>query len=76
MAQGMDAIYDGNHHEVGLDDLCYIIYQGFGQSGVIDFIRSRQENVTLMDVGWALCEPCEIDSPIYEGACLVCGTTN
>jgi len=77
MPQGMDVIYDKNGDEVSLDDLCSLISQGFGTWAVDAFIRSRQrDGQQLSDVRWASCEPCEEDVPVYENACLICGTTN
>ena len=76
MAQGMDVIYDKHGNEVSLDDLCYLISQGFGTWAVDAFIHSRQrDGQQLSDVRWALCEPCEEECPVYQDACLVCGTT-
>lgn len=49
-------------------EICLAIYNRFGQDGVIKFCDA---------IGWdewLVCEPCEIESPVENGICLVCGT--
>jgi hypothetical protein len=72
----MKPIVGNSGLEVSLDDLCYMIYQGFGDWAVRGFILDRQrDGHQLSDVRWAVCEPCEEENPVYEEACLICGTT-
>lgn len=52
-----------------LYEKCLEIYENSGQSGVFDFIAANSP-----DTAWAYCEPCEIESPIEDGDCLVCGS--
>ena len=50
-------------------DECLAIYDEAGQEGVFQFVKRKYPNVE-----WRECKPCEIESPIHEGACLVCGS--
>ena len=45
------------------------IYEAKGQFAV----HEAAMDGTLKVDCWAYCEPCEIDSPIEDGCCLVCG---
>jgi len=47
---------------------CLKLYQSKGQQAVFDYALKHK------DIKWSYCEPCEIDSPIEDGACLVCGS--
>ena len=48
----------------------YAIYESKGQFAVHDAVHNG-----ILDCDqWAHCEPCEINSPMHGGACLVCGT--
>jgi len=49
----------------------YKLYEKGGYSSVIDACN----NSTLKYDKWGMCEPCESKQPIYDNACLVCGTT-
>lgn len=66
----MNYMEDHNGEEVTLHNLCYLIYQGFGQQAVHTFVEQN-----LPEVVWSWCEPCEVFSPIHEDGCLVCGNT-
>lgn len=68
----MSPNYMEDHHgeQVTLHNLCYLIYQGFGQHAVHNFVEHN-----LPEVVWSFCEGCDIFSPIHEDACLVCGTS-
>lgn len=62
---------DKNGEQVTLNDLCYLIYQGFGQGTVLAFCDSIGHET------WAVCDACEIESPVtdeHEPSCLVCGS--
>lgn len=52
-------------------DLCYLIYQAYGESITINFI----EDVEEPGVSYVHCDTCVGESPIYEGSCLLCGGT-
>jgi hypothetical protein len=52
-----------------LREVCEIIYHNKGQSAVFDFVLAHYPKIK-----WAECSPCEISSPIQNGACLVCGS--
>jgi hypothetical protein len=61
---------------LSLTDECLLIYTKHGQSAVFDYINHLYADGTLDEsVTWQVCEPCECESPIFAGACLVCGTT-
>lgn len=49
--------------------ICEEIYRWYGSPGVMKYGADHN----LPD---AYCEPCEEHTPIYENACLVCGTEN
>ena len=49
----------------------YEIYQKDGQDAVLDFAKKHGDEV---GVTWGMCEPCESESPMLNGTCLVCGT--
>lgn len=55
---------------MGNYEKAYAIYEAEGQDGVFKAVHDG----TLQSEGWAWCEPCEIRSPVYDGACLVCGS--
>lgn len=68
----MKTVIDSHDSELDLHELCYLIYQGFGQRVVEEFatlIEAHGENIV-----WAHCEPCESTTPIYASLCLVCAT--
>ncbi len=48
----------------------YKIYEMHGQFAVHNAAETGKLRVDL----WGECEPCEIESPIEGGCCLVCGT--
>ena len=48
-----------------------IIYEKFGQSGVFKAVESGE---LKCNERFEWCQPCEIHSPIWGNACLVCGT--
>ena len=49
---------------------CQTIYKKKGQDGVFEYAGKHPE------IPWRFCEPCGIESPIFEGSCLVCSTLN
>jgi hypothetical protein len=53
-------------------DKAVAIYEAKGQSAVF----TAADDGTLKVDCWAYCEPCETESPIEGGVCLVCGTLN
>ena len=52
-----------------LHEICERIYSKHGQGAVMDYIVTNHPMVP-----WSYCEPCETDSPMDDGACLVCGS--
>jgi hypothetical protein len=54
----------GESHTCMLE-IAHEIYQSDGQDGVLKW-------ATDLPLEWALCEPCEYESPMYKSACLVC----
>tara|TARA_R100001530_G_C4275055_1_gene144082 strand:+ start:208 stop:462 length:255 start_codon:yes stop_codon:yes gene_type:complete len=48
----------------------YKLYERDGCSSVVDACN----NGKLKYDKWGMCEPCELEQPIYDDACLVCGT--
>ena len=52
--------------------IAYEIYENQGQDGVFKACH----NGTLKFDFWKYCNPCEIESPIYDNCCLVCSTIN
>lgn len=66
---------------LSIPDRCGAIYQKWGQSGVLAFVRYAIDPAL---VGWAECEACDIDTPfllsdvltnrfgVQRGECLVC----
>ena len=48
----------------------YGIYERSGQFAVHDAVGRGE----LPCDGWHYCEPCEIESPIFANACLVCAS--
>lgn len=50
--------------------MAYSLYEREGQFAVHDAVMAG----TIPHDNWAYCEPCEIDSPMFSGACLVCST--
>ena len=48
----------------------YKLYKKGGQHLVYDYVTKG----LLKHDKWGYCEPCEIDSPIYDESCLVCGS--
>jgi len=66
---------DNTGTEIRLSDLCYFIYQGFGQDTVIKFCESIDWQ------SWYFCNDCEYESPCSDepdswATCLVCGSTD
>ena len=51
-------------------ELAYSIYEKDGQDGVFNAVHQG----LLKCDGWCYCEPCEIESPYEDHACLVCAT--
>jgi hypothetical protein len=49
-------------------EVAHQIYQSAGQDGVIEWAIAEGLDT------WAWCVPCEYDSPMSEGTCLVCWT--
>jgi len=66
LANAINGIIDATINE----RLAYAIYENMGQRAV----HRSVESGTLKVDCWAPCEPCEEESPIYDNACLVCGT--
>jgi hypothetical protein len=52
--------------------IAYEIYENQGQDGVF---KACHNGILKFDF-WKYCNPCEIESPIYDNCCLVCGTIN
>jgi hypothetical protein len=48
----------------------YRLYRKGGQHLVYDCVTKG----LLKHDKWGYCEPCEINSPIYDDSCLVCGS--
>jgi hypothetical protein len=48
---------------------CQSLYEQGGQYKVYEYIMQNHK-----DIEWNECIPCEVRSPISNGACLVCGT--
>ena len=48
----------------------YKLYKKGGQHLVYDYVNQG----LLKHDKWGYCEPCEIDSPIYDDSCLACGS--
>ena len=48
----------------------YKLYKKGGQYLVYDYVNQG----LLKHDKWKYCEPCEIDSPIYDDSCLACGS--
>ncbi len=71
----MKNIFDNDGNEVTLHDIAYLIYQRFGQTGVIMFAHYYYylHNMNV-DISWHNCEPCDCLCPFYEDVCLVCAT--
>lgn len=69
----MDTIYDKQDNRVTLYDLCHLIYQGFGQDGVVRFIDANSD-LMPSTVHWDECGACEYDCPFDGTTCLVCGS--
>lgn len=69
---------------VEIPDRCGAIYQKWGQSGVMGFVRKHIDPALI---GYAECDACEIESPflisdvltnrfgVQQGECLVCSNT-
>jgi hypothetical protein len=53
-----------------LEVTCEAIYIAKGQQAVFNYIIEHEPQTQ-----WADCLPCEIESPFYDNACLVCGWT-
>jgi hypothetical protein len=54
---------------IGLDDVCYAIYQDKGQRAVEEFVYKY-----FPDLPWEPCIGCEDIEPRYKAICLVCGS--
>lgn len=52
-----------------LSEKCAAMYERGGQHAVFAYVTSRYPHIP-----WALCAPCEAQSPVLDGACLVCGS--
>lgn len=50
-------------------DKCLTAYEAGGQQAVFNLVLSEHP-----DTKWEYCEPCEIESPVADGTCLVCGS--
>lgn len=48
---------------------CLRVYETRGQHGVFDLVTSKYPWIT-----WEYCTPCEVDSPVLDQSCLVCGS--
>lgn len=70
MAQG----YRGGDDNIPFWELCHLIYLGFGQHAVTNFINDRRREGYLQDIVFAVCEPCEDEVPFEGDTCLICGT--
>jgi hypothetical protein len=53
-------------------DEAYKIYTAYGQCAVHDAVKAGR----LPCDGWAYCAPCETESSMLDGECLVCGEHN
>jgi hypothetical protein len=63
--------------EIDLHDLCYLIYQGFGQNAVEDFVHHTVKNYSYSlysQLEMRDCIPCEARTTHHESVCLVCST--
>jgi hypothetical protein len=56
----------GDTHDCFLE-ITHEVYQKDGQSGVFKWVLERAPFLK-----WMYCEPCEIDSPVKSGVCVVC----
>jgi len=54
---------------MNIAEKCQEVYEASGQSAVFDYILSNHP-----ETAWDYCEPCEIQSPMLDGDCLVCGS--
>jgi hypothetical protein len=54
-------------------DLCQNFYSAFGQLSTHTMVADLQEIGYLLDVLWKSCNACEIESPFWQNACLICG---
>ena len=52
------------------NETTYKLYKKGGQHLVYDYVNQG----LLKHDKWGYCEPCEIDSPIYDDSCLACGS--
>ena len=52
-----------------LHEICEAIYSDRGQDAVMDYILAHHPTTP-----WQYCVPCEIDSPMDDSVCLVCGS--
>lgn len=68
----MKTVYDNYGDDVSLHDICYLIYQAFGQSIVESFALSLEKYGE--EITWGACAPCEDQTPFYQSLCLVCST--
>lgn len=62
------------HSSLNFDELCQHIYEAFGAYAVVHLVENRQKAGVLLDVTWADCNGCDWHSPIWDNACLVCGS--
>lgn len=68
----MRTIIDNYGDEVTVHDICYLIYQGFGQRATESFVNLflKPEGVEVAD---HYCTGCESIEPFHDNACLICG---
>lgn len=62
---------DKHDNEVTFEDLCGLIYSGFGQQTLIAFCDNIGHET------WLVCDACETESPVtgdHDQTCLVCGS--
>jgi hypothetical protein len=62
------------YEEKELSDFLYEMYVNFGDGSVRKFVKDRQDNQQLLHIKWQDCDACEIEQPVEEVTCLVCGS--
>lgn len=50
---------------------CLKAYEAGGQYAVFDWVKENYPNAN-----WAVCPPCETETPYLAQTCLVCGSDN
>ena len=53
-----------------LSNVCQGIYELSGQDAVMGYVLKYHEHIP-----WLMCDGCEVESPVKDGSCLVCGLT-